>query len=110
MAWRRTRHTVHFVMRPEMVPDQNIVKRGSWLYAGSVPAALVIVRAEVFYGSGDYDDPPEIREDRDVDAFQVWFETPPGSGEFRAGSQQFLSLREAMDAMDRLLPAPPRWD
>ena len=65
------------VIRLQMFPGQTIVKRGSWLYDGSVPSALVIVRGDVFYGTGDYEDPPEICDDRDVEAFQVWFETPP---------------------------------
>jgi hypothetical protein len=98
------------VMRLQMLPGQTIVKRGSWLYDGSVRSAVAIVRGHVFYGSGDDEDPPETRDDRQVEAFQLWFETPPGSGDFRAGSQQFLSLREAMDAAVRLLPSPPWWE
>lgn len=93
-----------------MFPGEAIIKRGSWLCGGSVRARLVLVRADVFAGSGDEEDPPEIRDTREVEAFRIWFESPPGSGDFRAGTHQYLSVREAMDDLARLLPSPPEWD
>lgn len=93
-----------------MFPGETIIKRGWWLYDGSVRAKLVLVRADVFAGSGDEEDPPDIRDTRDVEAFRFWFESPPGSDDFRAGTRQYLSLQEAMDDLAKLLPSPAQWE
>jgi hypothetical protein len=93
-----------------MFPGDEIIKRGMWLYDGSVPVAVVIARGDVFVGSGDHEDPPDVRDDRHVETFRVWFEVPPGSGEFPSGGGQFLSLREAVEAAEGLVPSDVRWE
>ena len=90
-----------------MLHGEQIIKRGEWMYDGSVPAAVVITRGAVFFGSGDYEDPPD---DRDIQTFRVWFESPPGSGAFPAGGGQFFSIEDAVNATSKLLPAPVRWE
>jgi len=54
------------------------VKIGTWLYGGSVPCEIRIVRHNVLYGSGDYEDEPSIREDQKVECFYILFHTPVG--------------------------------
>ena len=55
-----------------------IVRTGSWLYAGTVKSAVQIERREVHYGTGDYENPAGIREDREEPCYAVWYESPPG--------------------------------
>ena len=43
-----------------MFDGEEIVKRGSWMYGGVAPSAIVITRGSIFYGSGDYEDPPDV--------------------------------------------------
>jgi len=97
-------------MRLPMMPGEHIIKRGSWLYGGSVRSAVVITRGSVFYGTGDHEDPPDVRDDREVETYSLWVESPPGSGEFPAGGGQFLALDEAVEHASKLLASPPRWE
>ena len=94
----------------QLFPGDIIIRRGLWLYDGTVPAKLILVRAAKLEASGDEEDPPEIRDGRDVEGFRVWFESPPGSGEFRAATRQYPSEREAMDDLARSLPASVQWE
>jgi hypothetical protein len=45
--------------------DWEIVKTGTWLYADEIRCSVVILKPEWAYGSGDYEDEPEIREGRE---------------------------------------------
>lgn len=93
-----------------MLPGETIIKRGSWLYDGSVWSRLILVRADAFVGSGDEADAPEICNERKVKTFRVWFESPPGSGDFPTASRQYLSEQEAMEDLNKVLPSPPQWE
>lgn len=93
-----------------MIPGDQIIKRGSWLYDGAIPSAIVITRGNVFLGSGDHEDPPEVRDDREAETFRLWFESPPGSGEYPACGGQFLSVEDAVEHASKLLASPPRWE
>jgi hypothetical protein len=52
----------------------KIVKRGR-LRVGSVSVRVLIVQSDVRHGSGDYEDPPEIQDDRQGVFFDVWYGT-----------------------------------
>jgi hypothetical protein len=93
-----------------MFPDDPIIKRGQWMYGGSAPLVVVITRGKAFLGSGDPEDSLADRDDREVETFRLWFESPPGSNAFPACSGQFFSIEEAMEAAAKLLPSPPRWE
>ena len=91
-------------------PDR-IIKQGVWLYAGEVTRRVVIVEDDVFPGSGDYEDPPEVANDRHLTCFAVWFETDIAI--FGAGGGWFESLSDAVAHVERVtnqsviwLPAP----
>jgi hypothetical protein len=70
-------------------------KTGTWLYGGRVPCEVRVVRHHTLYGSGDYEDAPEVAEDRSVECFYVLFHTPAGEPEWVGGGAA-LSLNEAM--------------
>ena len=36
------------------------ILRGEWLYGGTVPAVIWILRSNIAFGSGDHEDAPEI--------------------------------------------------
>ena len=54
-----------------------VVRRGTFLYAGEVVCHVRIVRSSTRFGSGDYEDPPEVRDDREEQCFYVEY---TGSG------------------------------
>ena len=80
----------------------EIVMRGSWLYADKVRCEVRIVRQSVRYGSGDYEDPPDIRDDRDGECFAVLFQNSTGSG--FGGGGQYDTLEEAIEYVAQLVP------
>lgn len=85
-------------------------RTGSWMYAGAARAAIRIERQEVRFGSGDYEDPPDLRDDRDETVYVVWYESPPGSGEFPAGGGQYQSVEEAVEAVERTCGESVVWE
>jgi hypothetical protein len=84
------------------------VKSGTWLYAGTIPCEIRIVRHHVLYGSADYEDPPEIAEDREVECFYILYATPAGSPKWVGGGAE-LTLQNAMARIEAKLPAPVTW-
>ena len=87
--------------------DTEIIKQSSWLCAGTVPLKIRITRESVWPGSGDAEDPPEIREDRSMECFAVWYET--GNDEFKAGGGWYVTLQEAISAVERAVGSTVRW-
>lgn len=88
----------------------EVVKRGRWLYAGSRPLEVRIVRQERWYGTGDVEDPPALRDDRDVECFRVMFETADVGEPHFAGGGQHLTVEDAIHAVETLVGATLQWD
>lgn len=88
----------------------EVVKRGRWLYAGSRPLEVRIVRQERWHGTGDDEDPLELRDDRDVECFRVLFETADGCEPHFAGGDQHLTVEDAIHAVETLVGATLQWD
>ena len=90
------------------IEDAEPIKRGTWLYAGSVPCEVRIVRHHTLYSSGDYEDPPEIADDQVVECFYLLFHTPAGQPEWVGGGAA-LSLDEAISIAEAKLDASLVW-
>jgi hypothetical protein len=88
--------------------NEEMVARGSWLY-GTVQLGIVIRRRQVWYGSGDYEDPPEISDDRNADMYVVAYEAAGSAGQYADGGQ-FLSLTEAKHAAENICGATVIWE
>jgi len=71
----------------------EIVREGQWLYAGTVKTRVRIRRSQVWYGTGDYEDPPEEADDRDVECYYIEWEAA-GGGSWGGGGA-FETLVEA---------------
>lgn len=81
-----------------MLPTrENIVKEGTFLYDDCVECDICIVYCAVRYGSGDYEDPPEIENDVDVNTYYLWFGSTTERGRYNAGGGGYSSLAEAME-------------
>jgi hypothetical protein len=93
-------------MLPETAP---IVKRGHWLYDDAVTCEVRIVSHHVLYGTGDHEDPPEIREDREVECYYLLFHTPAGKPEWGGGGG-FLSLEQAVLVAESQLGPTLKWE
>ncbi|MCL4296450.1 MAG: hypothetical protein KJ077_12010 [Anaerolineae bacterium] len=74
----------------------DVVKEGTAVYDKAVPYEVRIIQSPIRYGSGDYEDPPEIYEDTLVKCYYVWYESLTEQGSFNAGGGVFPTLAEAM--------------
>lgn len=92
-----------------MWEEGEVVAVGTWLYDGSVKAEVTIQKMPILFGSGDYQDPPEIREDREVESYYIWFAPAGEPGEFRAGGGAELTLEKAKRRAEELVGQEISW-
>ena len=86
-----------------------VVRSGTWWYDGTLPSRIRIVRCPVFHGSGYEEDPPEVREDRDVESFYVRYSPPVGPfGDTTFGP--YLTLEAAVEHVHQTIRGPIEWD
>ena len=83
-----------------MFENAEVVAEGTWLYDGCVPCYLRIIKWDILYGSGDYYDSPEIRDDKEIECFYILFEDMLEKGRYSRGGG-FLTLAEAMDDAEK---------
>jgi hypothetical protein len=88
----------------------QVVLTGTWLYDGTVEQHVAIQKMPIIYGSHDHEDPPEVRDDREVENYFVWFDLAGGPGDFRAGGGWELTLDEAKARAERLVGQKIRWE
>jgi hypothetical protein len=87
----------------------DVVKRGIAFYDQTVSYRVWIVRSSVWYGTGDYEDTAEVREDREVECFYVWYESPVSYGKVGPGGGAYSSLSEAIAKVRELTNGTIRW-
>lgn len=86
-----------------------IVLAGTWLYDGTVRLGVRITATAVRFGTGDGEDPPEIRDDIPVHGFGIAWEQVRG-GWTGGGSTAFESLAEAKNHVAKLTHDTVRWE
>ena len=91
---------------------KQTLKRGSWLYDGSLPAAVTIVRQNYFEGPHVTDE-TQTRGYPPTDAegcfYSVEYNIPPGAGSGSSGPV-FGSLDEAVRHAEAILKSPIAWE
>jgi hypothetical protein len=87
----------------------DVVLEGTWLYAGGISCRIAIVRRGTLYGTGDYEDPPEVAEDRQVEAFEVLYTAAGEPDRFSSGGGQFPSLELARAAAEAACGPSVTW-
>lgn len=93
--------------------DFTVVKEGTWLYDGTVPTGVRIVSCSIRYGSGDWADSPDIREDLAAPGFDVqWASATTPRDYGNLASAVFSSLQEAVGYVETSAWAAPtlKWD
>lgn len=66
-----------------------VVKRGTFLYDGSVLCGIQIVQTDFSPGSGDYEDEPESRDDKHGTFYEVQMQAAGGDGRYSSGVPGF---------------------
>ena len=70
--------------------------KGTFLYDGTVECDVRIVFSPICYGSGDYEDPEELREDQQVDNYYIQYGSTTNRDTFGGRVGCYTSLEEAM--------------
>ena len=76
------------------------IKTGKCVYSYSSEYEVKIVKWHVFYGTGDYEDPVEIRNDKNIDCYYVVYEDLVKKGQFNAGGGVYFSVEEAIASVE----------
>ena len=75
--------------------SKTIIKEGTWLYDNEVPSKLAIENRDIAYGSGDYEDPEEIRNDMLGNFFYIIYFSSIEKNRIVSEVGPFSSLSEA---------------
>jgi hypothetical protein len=79
-----------------LLPAERVVRTGTFLYDGHVECDVRIVLSPVRFGTGDYEDPPEVSNDVDQDTFYIHYGSTTSRGVFTAGGGSFATLSAAI--------------
>jgi hypothetical protein len=93
-----------------MGPPNECVRRGIWLYDGTVTCRVEIWRRAVRPGSGDYEDEAEWRNDQEGEWYEVQYLPPPDGLSVTAGGGYYDQLGKAIDAVRVATHSTVRWD
>ena len=93
-----------------MGEEYEIVKQGTWLYAGEVVCDLRVVKSAYRYGSGDYEDEPAVREDEPGEFYYVQYGSTARRGSYPAASRCCASIEEALDEARTATHGTVVWD
>ncbi len=88
-------------------PFGTPVAEGTWLYAGSVPTRVRVLQSEVAFGTGDYEDEPEIAAHRSGRCFYVEWD-PAGGGSGGSVTGPFETIEQAKAHVRSTAPSV-RW-
>ena len=88
--------------------DLPILAEAEWLYDGTVPIRIRVHSSPMYYGTGDYEDPSDIAEDRPGDFYILTYEMAGSPGHFCNAMQNLASIDEVLETVARKFPGA-RW-
>lgn len=83
---------------------KNIIKAGTYLYGDTKTCNLRIVKSHMYYGTGDYEDIPEIRNDKEIDCYYIGYESimEPNKWSYSFGG---YTVSDAMKNAEKVTPS-----
>jgi len=92
----------------DTVDDLPILAEAEWLYDGHVPVRLRVHASPMYYGTGDYEDPSDIAEDRPGDFYIISSDRPGAPGEVGTVIRNLASIEDVLAAVEEKFPGA-RW-
>jgi hypothetical protein len=86
------------------VDELPIVKEGTWLYSGTVPVRVRLLRSPETWGTGDNADEGVIAENQPTPCFFLAFESAGHPGNFNNLVPNLMSIEEALSYVDQRFP------
>lgn len=87
-----------------------IAREGTWLYGETVRIGVRIRATTMRYGSGDYEDPPDVRDDRPSPGFSIEWQRAGGGGWDGGFSTAYDTLDEALSAVAAATNGTVQWN
>lgn len=88
--------------------DLPILAEAEWLYEGHVPVRLRLHASPMYYGTGDYEDPADIAEDRPGDFYTLSSDKAGSPGEVGTVISNLASIDEVLATVAAKFPGA-RW-
>ena len=88
--------------------DLPILAEAEWPHDGAVPIRIRVHSSPMYYGTGDYEDPSDIAEDRPGDSYIVSYEAAGQPGVFTNLMTNLESIDEVLATVEEKFPGA-RW-
>ncbi|MFL6697965.1 MAG: hypothetical protein ACJ8GJ_12415 [Vitreoscilla sp.] len=88
--------------------DLPVLAEAQWLYDGSVPVRIRVHSSPMYYGTGDYEDPTDIAEERPGEFYILSWESAGSPGSFPNAMPNLASIDEVLETVERKFPGA-RW-
>jgi hypothetical protein len=88
--------------------DLPIVAEAEWLCDGTVPIRIRVHASPMYYGTGDFEDPTDIAEERPGDFYILSYEDAGSPGSFRDAVRNLGSIEDVLATVERKFPGA-RW-
>lgn len=85
-----------------------VVREAEWLYNGSVPVRVKILKSPETLGTADHGDAPEVAQNSPVECFFVVYESVGSPGVFNNGLTNLPTLERAVAEVEARFPGV-RW-
>jgi hypothetical protein len=86
-----------------------IVREGTWLYDETTPSGVRIRATTIRYGTGEHEDPPDVRDDKPSAGFSIEWQRAGGGGWDGGFSTQYETIEEALSAVAAASKGTVRW-
>lgn len=88
--------------------DVKPILTARWSYAEEMEREVRIIRHDVLYGTGDYEDEPDVAEDRQVECFYILYQTACGEPQWTGGGAA-MTLADAKHHVEAVLGKSLQW-
>lgn len=78
----------------------KIVRKGICLYGGVREYTVYLCKEDTLYGTGDYEDAPEIADDQEQECYTVYFSDLLDKNQIKASAGQYESFERAVEAAE----------
>ena len=88
--------------------DLPIIAEAEWPQEGRVPIRLRVHASPMYYGTGDFEDPADLAEERPANFYILSRDTAEQPGVFSVAEPDLESVGEVIATVERLFPGA-RW-
>src|ERR1700761_8062198 len=88
--------------------DLPILAEAEWSHDGSAPVRIRVHSSPMYYGTGDFEDPGDLAEERPGDFYVITQEVPGSSGRFTNVGPDLTSIEDVLKTVEARFPGA-RW-